>query len=623
MKKLRVSDDLALPIDAVTQRISILGRTGSGKSYSAGVLVEEVLKAHQQVAILDPKGDWWGLRASADGKTEGLPITIMGGEHGDVPLEPTAGALVADVIVSEGISVVIDMSLFESKAAEVRFAEAFLDRLYRKNRKPILLVIDEADIFAPQRPERNETTMLNRMETICRRGRSKGVGVVLVSQRSASIHKGCLSQTELMIAHQTTAPQDKKALEGWVVAHGDDEQHAAFMKAIPKLEKGVAIAWSPSWLNLFKQTKVRLKETYDSSRTPTVGMRRRAPKVLAKVDLELLKKHMAETIKKVQSEDPKALNAEIARLLRYSKGLESERASLVRKLTDEKPQPMLPTRTMRQPAPKVVKKPFIMKRDLDRLEKLEAELLIIKSKERGVVDNIEGLLRKLTDTVHAAFKAGEAVFVPSVQTFTKTVPMKVTTATTARPGSPAPVIMMPRPPASRHDGPAIPLKIVPQGLGGGERRILQAMAQFHPNEVTRSRIAVLCGIKANGTTLATYLSRLKVQGMISPGAGDVYTLTESGVKFIGDVPRMTSAEVQASWLGKFHAGPRGILKAAIDAYPNPVSMKALSEQLGISSEGTTLSTYVSRLRAAGVIVTIGGSKVEKSVMASAELFEGA
>jgi hypothetical protein len=69
------------------------------------------------------------------------------------------------------------------------------------------------------------------------------------------------------------------------------------------------------------------------------------------------------------------------------------------------------------PKMKIVKKPFIMKRDLDRLEKLEAELLIIKSKERGVVDNIEGLLRKLTDAVHAAFKSAETVLVPSVQTF--------------------------------------------------------------------------------------------------------------------------------------------------------------------------------------------------------------
>ena len=40
---------------------------------------------------MDPKGDWWGLRAAADGKGPGLPIVIVGGEHGDVPLEVGAG----------------------------------------------------------------------------------------------------------------------------------------------------------------------------------------------------------------------------------------------------------------------------------------------------------------------------------------------------------------------------------------------------------------------------------------------------------------------------------------------------------------------------------------------------
>jgi hypothetical protein len=45
-------------------------------------------KAHgQQVVIVDPKGDWWGIRSSADGKAPGLPVVILGGERGDVPLE--------------------------------------------------------------------------------------------------------------------------------------------------------------------------------------------------------------------------------------------------------------------------------------------------------------------------------------------------------------------------------------------------------------------------------------------------------------------------------------------------------------------------------------------------------
>jgi hypothetical protein len=46
-------------------------------------MVEEFLKAGVHVVVVDPVGVWWGLRASADGQREGLPIVVLGGEHGD------------------------------------------------------------------------------------------------------------------------------------------------------------------------------------------------------------------------------------------------------------------------------------------------------------------------------------------------------------------------------------------------------------------------------------------------------------------------------------------------------------------------------------------------------------
>lgn len=42
MSKLHISPSLSLPIDAVTQKFGILGRTGSGKSYAATKLAEEM-----------------------------------------------------------------------------------------------------------------------------------------------------------------------------------------------------------------------------------------------------------------------------------------------------------------------------------------------------------------------------------------------------------------------------------------------------------------------------------------------------------------------------------------------------------------------------------------------------
>src|SRR4051794_974031 len=155
-RPLQLAADLSLPLDAVTQTFAILARKGAGKTHTAMVMMEEMVKANLQVAALDPLGAWWGLRSSADGQRPGLPVTIIGGEHGDVPLEPTAGKVIADLVVEHGGSFVIDMSLFESNSAQDKFAMEFGERIYRakaSNRSPLHLMVDEADSFAPQRPQ--------------------------------------------------------------------------------------------------------------------------------------------------------------------------------------------------------------------------------------------------------------------------------------------------------------------------------------------------------------------------------------------------------------------------------------------------------------------------------------
>src|SRR5438105_460641 len=120
MKKLEIAEDFALPIEAVTESIALLGRKGSGKTYAAQKLAEEMHRLRAQFVVVDPVGVWYGLRLAADGKAPGLPIPVLGGLHGDIPLEPTGGALIANLIVDRGASVVLDVSQFESDADKAR-----------------------------------------------------------------------------------------------------------------------------------------------------------------------------------------------------------------------------------------------------------------------------------------------------------------------------------------------------------------------------------------------------------------------------------------------------------------------------------------------------------------------
>src|SRR5258708_2220818 len=108
--KLHISDELALPLDAVTSTFCIVGIRGSGKSNAAVVMAEEMLSAKQQVIVADPKDDWYGIRSRGPkGEESGYPITIFGGRKADAPLEAHAGRMIADLIVEESLSCILSM----------------------------------------------------------------------------------------------------------------------------------------------------------------------------------------------------------------------------------------------------------------------------------------------------------------------------------------------------------------------------------------------------------------------------------------------------------------------------------------------------------------------------------
>lgn len=198
MSDLKISRELALPLDLAGETIAILAKRGAGKTNTATVLVEELVAANVQTVIVDPVGAWWGIRSSAAGERgAGLAIPIIGGQHGDVELEQTAGQLIADVVVGSGQSMLLDLSDFPSKGAVNRFVTDFAERLYRRKARAsslLHLVLEEADEFAPQRGQADTARMRGAIEQIVRRGRSRGLGVTLITQRSAVLNKDVLTQ---------------------------------------------------------------------------------------------------------------------------------------------------------------------------------------------------------------------------------------------------------------------------------------------------------------------------------------------------------------------------------------------------------------------------------------------
>ena len=163
-----------LPASALDDRVAIVGTSGSGKTYAAKGWVERLLDDGARVCVVDPLGVWWGLRAGADGVTPGYPVVVFGGRHADVALDEAMGAALGRLIGTHPLACVVDLSELGSSAARRRFMAAFAEALYEANTEPLHLVLDEADLWAPQRPVPEAQTLLGRIEEIVRRGRVRG-----------------------------------------------------------------------------------------------------------------------------------------------------------------------------------------------------------------------------------------------------------------------------------------------------------------------------------------------------------------------------------------------------------------------------------------------------------------
>jgi len=308
--KLKLAENLSLPLDFVTERIAYLARTGAGKSGGMRVEFEQFVDAGIFSIFVDPKGDAWGIRA--EGKGPGKPVLVIGGDHGDIPLEPTGGKVIAEFLMRERVSCVIDISDF-STTEMWHFMAEFCKIAYKLNRDVCHLFIDEVDMLAGQ--QYFDPHCLHGIQLIQNKGRNRGWGVTIASQRPQMVNLTVLNASGTYIVMQTIGDDGLKVVRRLLGAVCSKQVTNEIIAQLPTLQTREAFVYSPQVLGI---DPVRIKfaefQTFDSMRTPKPGERRQAPKSLADIDLSTVQREMAETIEKVKSEDPKLLQAEIRRL---------------------------------------------------------------------------------------------------------------------------------------------------------------------------------------------------------------------------------------------------------------------------------------------------------------------
>lgn len=264
-----------IPIESIEKdRLAIVGTSGSGKTYLAGLIAEILLASGRRIIIVDPLGAWYGLRLKPDGSPSDFNPVIFGGDNGDIAITENSGAIIGETVARSADSCIIDLSHWGVQAVQRRFMLAFLPALYSKTSgSPVHLLIDEADAFAPQvinDRDGDSARLLGMMETIVRRGHIKGFIPMLITQRPAVLNKNVMSQADGLIAMKLTASQDRKAIGAWVDGQADRAEWKAINAQLPTLNRGTGVVWLPS-RGVLETMTFGQKMTFDSSRAPEYG----------------------------------------------------------------------------------------------------------------------------------------------------------------------------------------------------------------------------------------------------------------------------------------------------------------------------------------------------------------
>ena len=204
--------------ELVTGRTCVIGQSGSGKSYLIAVLCEQLLQNNIAFCIVDTEGEYFSLK-------EKFQMLWVGGEEADVNIEIDFYDLITQSI-RNNVPLILDVS---DALDQRKVVSSFAGKLYEienQVKQPYLLIIEEADKFVPQSRD-----SLKELEEISKRGRKRGLGMLVATQRPSLVNKNVLSQCGNQFIGKLTTENDLKAVD---LFFADRKE----LESLPKLNTG-------------------------------------------------------------------------------------------------------------------------------------------------------------------------------------------------------------------------------------------------------------------------------------------------------------------------------------------------------------------------------------------------
>jgi len=580
---------LPIPRQLLDQHIATLGKTGAGKSSVMRDIFEDLLDRDKRSCIVDPKGDWWGLKSSADGKGAGYPIICFGNfkeeRATDVPINDRSGAEVAKLIATGNRPCIIGFRGW-MPGAMTRFWIDFASTLFNANQGELYVGIDEVHNFAAKGkimdPEAGKC--LHWTNRILSEGRGLGLTFFIASQRAQKVHNDTLDCCETLIAMRVTHPAAREAIKDWIDGNGDPARGKEVLSTLAQLKRGEAWVWSPE--NDFGPRRVQFPmfRTFDSFAPPQL-QKKVNQAGWSEVNLDQVREKLAAVIAEKEANDPRKLREKIAELQR-----ELTKKTTSAAITEQKTTKVDPERDKKiaERAAKAATAPI-----LKRLHEFQRRAQTVKAKlEAFSFDHIIGALHDIA-----------VAELPPEPAAVETLPRAVSREIPVRPTIPAPA---PSRPVQRVETNA------PNNGNGSLSRpqlaMLQRLAEFRAIGRTEVNLAWLAAslsttvrsrgfeenlrtVRASGYVLTNnQRAELTIAGLSLPGIQDVQPPTD--VK--GKICAMLS-NPQAE-----------LFRVLDDDYPNSYTLEGLAERFGTTVRARGFEENIRFLRSNDLITVQGG-----------------
>ena len=219
--------------ELLATRLLVQGNSGSGKSNLLRRLLEQSAALVQQI-VIDPEGDFVTL-------AERFGHLAIDAARPEAELTRIAGRVrqhrVSAVLNLEGLDV----------EQQMRAAAAFLGGLFEADRDywyPVLVVVDEAQLFAPavagEVSDEARKLSLGAMTNLMCRGRKRGLAGVIATQRLAKLAKNVAAEASNFLMGRTFLDIDMARAADLL---GMDRRQAEMFR---DLERGAFVSLGPA-----------------------------------------------------------------------------------------------------------------------------------------------------------------------------------------------------------------------------------------------------------------------------------------------------------------------------------------------------------------------------------------